>query len=50
MVFIGDSELDAAAARQAAVPFIAYANEELEADCHVSHLGQVMRLFNHGQS
>jgi HAD superfamily hydrolase (TIGR01509 family) len=45
MVFIGDSELDAAAARQAAVPFIAYANQELEAAHHVSDLLQVLQLI-----
>ena len=45
MVFIGDSELDAAAARQAGVPFIAYANPALAADRHVSRLGQVLAMF-----
>jgi len=49
MVFIGDSELDAAAARQAGVPFIAYANQDLEAACHIDSLCQVLHLVNHEQ-
>ena len=45
MLFIGDSELDAAAAREAGVPFVAYANQALPADHHISDLSQVMRLL-----
>lgn len=41
MVYIGDSELDAAAARQAGVGFIAYANPRLPADWHIHNLGQI---------
>ena len=50
MVYIGDSELDAEAAHQASVPFIAYANPGLEADYHADSLVQVMRLFDHERS
>ena len=46
MVYVGDSELDAIAARSAGVPFIAYGNPALEADAHVQHLDQVARLLN----
>ena len=45
MLFIGDSEVDAAAARQAGVPFTAFANQSLEADYHVSSLAKVIQLF-----
>lgn len=43
MVYIGDSELDAAAARQAGVVFIAYGNAHLEADLHIQNLGEISR-------
>jgi phosphoglycolate phosphatase len=46
MVYVGDSELDARAARSAGVPFIAYANPSLDADVHVDCLDQVARLLN----
>jgi phosphoglycolate phosphatase len=45
MIYIGDSELDAAAAHQAGVPFIAYANPQLKATAHIRHLGQVPPLL-----
>jgi len=45
MIFIGDSELDALAAAQAKVPFFAYANPTLEADAHISNLGQVLEIL-----
>lgn len=45
MIFIGDSELDALASRQAKVPFIAYANPGLEADVHIRHLGEILELL-----
>jgi HAD superfamily hydrolase (TIGR01549 family) len=46
MVYIGDSELDAIAARRAGVPFIAYANNALEADFYIDRLSQVADLLN----
>jgi phosphoglycolate phosphatase len=45
MIFIGDSELDAQAARQARIPFIAYANPRLDADVHIQHLGEILGLL-----
>ncbi|MCJ8501824.1 HAD family hydrolase [Desulfatitalea alkaliphila] len=45
MVFIGDSELDAAAAHQAGVPFVAFGNPGLHAMAHIEHLGQIPRLL-----
>lgn len=45
MLFIGDSELDAAAARQADVPFVAFGNPRLAAMAHIQSLGQVPRLL-----
>ena len=45
MIFIGDSELDAAAAHQARVPFIAYRNSALAADIHIEDLGQITGLL-----
>ncbi|RJQ69991.1 MAG: HAD family hydrolase [Desulfobacteraceae bacterium] len=42
MIFVGDSELDALAAEQARVPFLAYANPKLKADAHIISLGQVL--------
>jgi phosphoglycolate phosphatase len=45
MIFVGDSELDAMAARQAGVPFVAYANTHLAADLHIAHLGQIRDLL-----
>jgi phosphoglycolate phosphatase len=46
MIFIGDSELDALAARQAKVPFVAYANPRLDADVHIQHLGEILKLLD----
>ena len=45
-IFIGDSELDAAAARAAGVAFVAYANRVLEADFHIERLQQVEDILN----
>jgi phosphoglycolate phosphatase len=45
-VFIGDSELDAAAARAAGVTFVAYANRRLAADFHIERLLQVEDILN----
>jgi phosphoglycolate phosphatase-like HAD superfamily hydrolase len=46
MVFIGDSELDAAAARTAGVAFVAYANRRLAADFHIERLRQLEDILN----
>ncbi|MDA8139759.1 MAG: HAD family hydrolase [Desulfobacteraceae bacterium] len=45
MIYIGDSELDEAAAHQAGVPFMAYNNMHLKADKHIEHLGQLIELL-----
>jgi phosphoglycolate phosphatase len=47
MIFIGDSELDAIAAAQAKVPFIAYGNPRLEALAHIQRLEQVSDILAH---
>ncbi|MFZ0613695.1 MAG: HAD family hydrolase [Desulfobacterales bacterium] len=44
-IFIGDSELDAAAAAAAGVAFIAYANQRLPADFHIERLDQVADIL-----
>jgi len=36
-VYIGDSEIDQRTAKAARVPFIAYKNRKLSADCHIEH-------------
>ncbi|MGB5424190.1 MAG: HAD-IA family hydrolase [Desulfobacterales bacterium] len=46
IIFIGDSELDAAAARAAGVAFVAYANQGLSADFHIERLRQVEDILN----
>lgn len=46
MIYIGDSELDAAAAHQAHVPFIAFDNPQLKADHHIQNLGQLFEVLN----
>ena len=45
MVYIGDSELDQAAAQSAQVPFIAYNNPQLTADAHAVDMCQVQSLL-----
>ncbi len=45
MVYIGDSPLDAQAARAAAVPFIAYGNPDLTAIAHINSLEQVEEIL-----
>ncbi|MFO7684970.1 MAG: HAD family hydrolase [Desulfobacterales bacterium] len=46
VIFIGDSELDAAAARAAGVFFVAYANRALTADFHIERLQQIEGMLN----
>lgn len=43
-VYIGDSHVDEKAARAARVPFIAYKNRKLSADCHIEHFNE-MEIF-----
>ena len=45
-VYIGDSELDAAAAAAAGVPFAAFANRKLDAQYHISRLRQVKDILD----
>jgi phosphoglycolate phosphatase len=45
MIYIGDSELDAAAAHQAGVSFLAYGNKELPAVRHIDSLSQVAEFL-----
>jgi beta-phosphoglucomutase-like phosphatase (HAD superfamily) len=44
-VYIGDSPLDMLAAKAAAIRFIAYQNQELEADAHIRSLKEVQALL-----
>lgn len=44
MLYVGDSQLDALAARQAGVPFVAFDNPDLEARYHIRNLRQLMAL------
>ncbi len=46
MIFIGDSDLDARAARDADVPFIAFGNSSLPASMHIESLRQVEKILN----
>lgn len=45
MMYIGDSQVDSAAAQQADVFFVAFQNTDLEADAHVQNLGQIVQLL-----
>ncbi len=45
MVYIGDSQVDAVAAQQAQVPFIAFGNPELQADMHIERLEELLPLL-----
>ncbi len=47
MLYIGDSPLDAMAAHQADVPFVAFGNPELEAQVHIQNLRQIMDLLGY---
>ncbi len=47
MVFVGDSELDAAASHQADVPFVAYDNPRLTAKAHIQNLKQLLSVLGH---
>jgi HAD superfamily hydrolase (TIGR01509 family) len=44
-LYIGDSELDQQAAQAAGIPFIAYDNQKLEADRHISRLRDIEALL-----
>jgi phosphoglycolate phosphatase len=45
VVFVGDSDVDEATARNSGVPFWAYKNPELSADLHVSDFGTLLRAL-----
>lgn len=45
MLYVGDSELDAAAAVAAGVPLAAYANPSLEAAFHIRHLRELEEII-----
>jgi HAD superfamily hydrolase (TIGR01549 family) len=47
MIYVGDSELDAAASHQAGVPFIAYNNPRLTAKAHIQNLKQILSVLGH---
>lgn len=47
MLFVGDSELDAAASHQAGVPFVAYNNPRLTAKAHIQNLKQLLSVLGH---
>jgi len=44
MVYVGDSELDALAAAEAGVPFVAFGNDGLTADTHIDSLDRLLEL------
>lgn len=46
MVYIGDSELDQMASRQAGAPFIAYDNKKLDADLHIGSLREIEPILD----
>lgn len=46
MLYVGDSDLDAAAAAAAGVPFAAYGNPALDAAFHISRLGELDRILS----
>ena len=45
-LYIGDSELDQAAAAAAEVPFVAYQNSSLAADVHINRLSEVADILH----
>ncbi len=47
MIYVGDSELDAAASHQAGVPFIAFDNPRLTAKAHIQNLKQLLSILGH---
>lgn len=47
-VYIGDSEIDETTARAALVPFIAYKNRNLSADCYIEHFSEMEALLEAG--
>jgi HAD superfamily hydrolase (TIGR01509 family) len=46
MLYVGDSQLDALAARAAGTPFAAYRNRDLEADYHITRLLAIKDILN----
>jgi HAD superfamily hydrolase (TIGR01509 family) len=44
-LYVGDSPVDLETARAAAVPFVAYKNQGLQADFHTNHLLEIARLL-----
>lgn len=50
VLYIGDSQVDEAAAGAAGVPFAAYANRNLNAQYHINRLGQVKEILNSNSS
>jgi HAD superfamily hydrolase (TIGR01509 family) len=49
VVYIGDSKLDEKAARSAGVRFFAFRNDSLDADVHLTSLGEVVHLVGKGR-
>lgn len=43
-LYIGDSQIDESSARAAGVPFVSYKNRSLDADYHVDHLMEILRI------
>ena len=48
VLYIGDSEVDEAAAKAAGICFAAYRNPELEAHHHIRHLLEIIDILNGG--
>jgi HAD superfamily hydrolase (TIGR01509 family) len=44
VVYVGDSQVDEAAAKAAGVHFVAYGNPELKAEHHIQHLNEITAL------
>ena len=45
-IYIGDSPVDEAAARAAAIPLVAFRNRELSSDYHIDSLNEIEKLLN----
>jgi HAD superfamily hydrolase (TIGR01509 family) len=46
VVYVGDSQVDETAAREAGIPFVAYRNPELTADRHIQQLSAMADLLD----
>jgi HAD superfamily hydrolase (TIGR01549 family) len=49
-IYVGDSEIDEAAAMAAGIPLVAYKNSVLSAACHVTHFKEVEALLQRSRN